>query len=477
MPIPAVPPPASETLDGRRMLLGLLLTTQCLVVLLDTASALALPGIQRDLGFAPQDLQWVLTAYILGFGGLLLLGGRAADLAGRRRVLVGGLAVFALASLACAVAGSPLALTVARGVQGAGAAFASAAGLSIVTVIFTGAARNAALGAWGIVSGASASIGLVTGGIVTDVLGWRWSFGLIVPIAVATVLLSLRFVPALPGSGREKPLDVAGAALCTGGIALFVLGISGVQDGGWGTTRTSGGLLGGAALLAAFLAWERRAADPLVPPWVLRTRSVVGTNLGAGVLGASLLGVFMIASLYLQDGLRHGPLEAGLLMLPTGAASLVAGGDVGRLVGRVGYRPVIVAGLLVLAGGALALSLAAGHPVLLSFAPALLLFGVGIVLSEVSSLIGATDDLGHGELAGLASGLWSTSFQLFGAVGVALLVTIATAHPGDGAAGAVDGFERATLVGAGIALAGAALTAGALSRRSVRSARPDRRRD
>jgi MFS family permease len=448
-----------ERLQGHRLMLVLMLLTQCLVVLLETASTLALAGIQADVGFEAQDLHWVLTAYLIGFGGLLMLGGRAADLIGRRRVLVGGLTGFTIASLACAVSDSPLALSIARALQGGGAAFASAAALSIVTVTFTGDARNAALSAWGIISAASASIGLLVGGITVDLLGWRWVFGLIVPIAGVTAVLSLRFVPRLRGTKRVLPLDIPGAVLCTGGVALLVFGLSGIQDQGLGATRTWTGLLAGTALMVALLAWERHAPDPLLPLWVFRRRSLMGANLASGIFGAVLLGLFIVMALYLQEGLDYSPIESGVLLLPTSIVSLVTGFSVGRLVTRFGYRPVIVVGLVVLSAGALALSASADNSVLAVFVPATLLFGIGISLSEISSLIGAMDELGHGELAGLASGLWSTAFQLLGAVGVAIVVTVAAGSTASGPAGVTEGFEQAALAAAGIAIAGAACTA------------------
>ena len=455
-----------ETLAGNHLLLGLLLLTQCLVVLLDTSLALALPGIEESLGFAPHDLQWVLTTYMIGFGGLLILGGRTADLFGRRRILVAGLTVFALASLLCALAWSPLFLSVARAAQGGGAAFASAAALSIVTVTFTGAARRVALSAWGIVSGASASVGLVLGGIAADLLGWRWVFGLIFPIAASIAVLSLRFVPSSARACSRRPLDVPGAVLCASGIAALVLGASAVQDTGAGGLRTWGGLLSGGVLLCVFLLWERHAADPLVPLWAIGRRLTGGANLASGTLGAVLLGVFLGMSLYLQEGRSLSPVVSGLQMLPTGLVSVVAGLAVGRMVGRVGPRPVILAGLLVLATGSLALAVVAAAESLIPFLAASLLFGLGVSMAEVSSLIGATEEFGHGELAGLASGLWSTAFQLCGAIGVAVVVTLAAGSGAGSEADAVDGFEQAAAVGAAMALAGALLAAPLLRQRA-----------
>lgn len=461
----AYPTPAT-TLTGHRLFLSLMLLTQFLVVLLDTVAALGLPAIQRDLGFSGPDVQWVLTAYLIAYGGLLVLAGRTADVFGRRRVLVGGLLLFTAASCLCGAAGSAATLIAARAVQGAGAAFASAAALSMVTVMFTGRARHAALGAWGLVSGFSASVGVVLGGIVTELLGWRWTFLLLAPLGLAIALLTRRFAPGLGALPRTRPLDVGGAVTCTVGVTLVVLGISRSHDAALTSPGTLAPFAAGVAMIAFFLAWERRAAAPLMPLWVLRRRSVVGSNLGAAVFGAVLFGVFILASLYLQDGLGYEPIATGLALVPMGVMSLTLGVAVGRLVTRFGYRAIVVIGLAVMAAGAGALSVGAGDGLLAAFLPASLLFGVGLCLSEISTIIGATDELGHGELAGLASGLWSTAFQLGGAIGTAILTTVMAAASDDaGAQGVIDGFAMAAATGAGIALAGALLVLGILPAR------------
>jgi MFS family permease len=440
--------------DGVRtqLVLGLMLLTQFLVVVLDTIAAIGLPAIQRDLGFSDGNLQWVLSAYLLGYGGTLMLGGRAADVFGRRRTLVIGLMFFTATSVACGLAPSAATLVAARALQGVGAAFSSSAALSIVTVTFTGAARNRALGIWGLVSGFSASIGVVFGGVITELLGWPWLFLLFAPLAAAAAVGSLVAVPRFAAAPRTAPLDWAGAVTGTAGIALLVLAIVQTHESGVASASTLVPLAAAAILLPAFVLCEWRAPAPLLPLWTLRLRGLVGANVGSAVLGAVLLGVFVMASVYLQEGVGLSPTVTGLALVPMGIVSLLLGVRVGRAVGTLGARIVIAAGLALLAAGSLGLAAGSGEPVLWAFLPASVLFGVGICVSEVATIIGATDDLGDGPHAGLASGLWATSFQLGGAVGIAILGTLMADSSANG--DVAGGFAHAAGAGCIIGVLG-----------------------
>jgi EmrB/QacA subfamily drug resistance transporter len=442
------------------LLLGLLLLTQFLVVLLDVDATLALPAIQRDLGFSVADLQWVQTAYMIGFGGFLLLAGRGADLLGRRRVLVGGLAVFTLASVWCGIAPSAVTLVLGRAVQGFGSALAAAAALSIVTVTFTrGAERDRALGLYGLVSGIAATLGLLVGGVVTELMGWRWVFLIMVPVSAAAALAILRVVPPYPGARGAGRLDVAGAVTASAAIALLVLGVSEAGSAGWTDAAAIGPLLGAVALGAAFVARERRAAAPILPLGVLRLRNVVGGNAATLVFGAMLLGVLALMSIYLQDARGLSPIECGLWMLPTGLGSLTLSVAASRLVGRFGFRRMLAVALVLTAAGAGGLSAAGADGSLwLVFLPAAVLFGIGICFAEVSSVITTSEDLGHGADAGLSSGLWSTSTQVGGAIGLGVMAAVmAQGADGPGAAGVAAGFQDAMLLGAGIGAVGVAI--------------------
>jgi EmrB/QacA subfamily drug resistance transporter len=435
------------------VLLFLLLLTQFLVVLLDVAITLALPEVQRELGFAAADLQWVQTAYMIGFGGFLLLAGRAADLFGRRNVLVAGLGLFTVASVACGVAPSALGLVLGRAGQGLASALAAAAALSIITVSFErGAQRDRALGLVGLVSGIAATIGLLLGGVITELLGWRWVFLLLVPVGAAAAIGIRLVAPTYPGQRGAGALDVAGALSASAAITLLVLGLAESSDAGWTAPATLGPIVGAVVLLVAFVAREKQAAAPVLPLHVLRMRNLVGGNLGALVFGAVMLGALALASIYLQEARGASAIECGLWMLPTGTGSLLLSVAVSRLVGLLGFRAVLALGLLLLGAGAAGLAAVGAHGSLwFVFLPAVIVFGAGISLSEVSSVITASDDLGHGEDAGLSSGLWSTSTQVGGAIGLGVMATV-MAHGADVAAG----FTRAMLVAVAIAVLGVA---------------------
>lgn len=471
LPAPAEDLVAAESADlaQRRGLLVLLLLTQFLVVLLDTNTALALPHIQRALGFAPANLQWVQTSYMLTFGGLLLLAGRCADIFGRRRMLVGGLALFTLASALCGAAGSPAVLIAGRAIQGIASAFASAAALAIITVSFTpGRDRDTALGAWGLVSGFAASLGLLIGGVLTEWLGWDWVFLSLLPLSSAAFLFSLRLVPTDHGAPRDRRLDVGGALLGTLAVSALVFALAQATASSWTSATVAAALAGSLVLVVAFVARERRAAYPILPLTALGTGNVAAGNVATLFLGAILLGMFALTSIYLQEGCGFSSVGCGLAMLPMGMMSVLLSVGVSRLVGRFGSRLVLACGLGLLGCGSAALAaVGGGGSVLIAFLPASVLFGAGIAATEVSSIITSTDDLGHGDLAGLASGLWNTSLQVGGAVGFAVLSTVMLGSTsGLSAAAVVSGYRSAALTACGLAAVGATFVLARVRQRS-----------
>lgn len=407
---------------------------------------------------------------MITFGGLLLLAGRCSDMFGRRRMLLAGLGLFTGASLVCGLAGSPGVLVTGRALQGLASAFASAAALSIITVTFTrGSERDAALGGWGLVSGSAASIGLLLGGVLTEWLGWNWVFLSLVPVSGAAALASLWLVPAHHTVRAGTRLDVAGALLGTLAVVAFVFAIAESSSTGWISAPVLGGLAASLVLGALFAERERRATDPILPLRTLRIGNVGPGNVATLFFGAILLGVFALTSVYLQDGCGFSPVGCGFAMIGTGVMSILLSGRAARLVGRLGFRPVLAGGLAIMGAGAAALAVAGGgapSSVLVVFLPASVVFGAGIAATEVASIITSTEDLGHGELAGIASGLWSTSLQVGGAVGLAVLATVmaGVAH-GHLRPTVVGGYRDAALVACALGLVGAALVLATVRRR------------
>ena len=434
---------------------------QFMVVLDVTVVNVALPSVGRDLTFSPADLQWVVTAYVLITGGLLILGGRAADVFGRRRTFLAGLALFTAASLASGLAQSPALLIGARAAQGLGAALMSPAALSIVTTSYSGSQRTAALSIWGAIGAGGAAAGVLFGGILTAWLSWRWVFFINVPLGVATGLLALRLVPR--AAGRPRSLDVGGALALTGGLVTLVYALDGAATHGWGSARTLLLLGAAAALLVAFATVERRVVFPLVAPATWRVRSLVSS--AAMMLGATaiLVGAFFLNSIYLQDVLGASALETGLAFLPLALIIGVGAHLAPRALSRLGARSVVVAGLALMAGGSLLLALAPGDAgYVTDLLPGYLAlgFGAGLVFPAVS--ITAMADVVHDD-AGMASGLMQTSHELGAALGVAVLSAVATAA---GATPAL-GYEDGSLAAAAIAL-----VLGALALVSVPTTRP-----
>src|SRR5262245_12095734 len=447
--------------------LGLLSVVQFMVVLDIAIVNVALPSIKVDLGFSEENLQWVISAYALVFGGFLLLGGRAADLLGRRRIFIAGLIVFTVASFLAGAAWSEASLIGARAFQGLGAAVITPAALSILSVTFReGRVRNIALGCWGWVGGFGAAAGVLLGGILTDALSWEWIFRVNVPIG----LIGLAFAPFLLTESRDahvKRFDVPGAVLVTGGLSALVYAITQAGSQGWTSARTIGFFVAAAVMLVGFVGWEARHPEPLMRLGIFRTRTVAGANVAGFIMGTALFSMFLMLTLYMQEVLGYSALKTGVAYLAVAGTAIIWSAVAAQLVTRIGVKPVLAAGMAFLTAG---LVLFTQVPVDGSYAtdllPGFLLLGIGIGFAFVPISIAALAGVQPAE-AGLASGLINTSQQIGGALGIAALSTIATTHTGDKlAAGApppqalVDGFTAAFTVGAVIAAAGvvAALT-------------------
>ncbi len=440
-----------------------------LMIVLDTTIVnVALPSIRADLGFSQTSLAWVVNAYMLTFGGFLLLGGRLGDLFGHRRLFLFGITLFTLASLACGLAGSQGMLVGARAVQGLGGAVASAVALSLMMNLFTEPAERAkAMGVFGFVAAGGGSIGVLLGGVLTDVLNWHWIFLVNLPIGVLVYVLTLRLLPAARVASASGCLDVAGAVTITASLMLAVYAIVNGNQEGWASGRILGLLGGAAALLALFLAIESRVRSPLVPLGLFRLRNVATANVVGVLWAAAMFAWFFLSALYLQLVLGYSPLQVGLAFLP---ANLIMGafslGLSAKLVLRFGIRAPLATGLL-LAGIGLLLFVRA--PVDGSFAvdvlPSMILlgFGAGMALNPV--LLAAMSDA-KPEESGLASGVVNTSFMMGGALGLAVLASLAASRTdslrasGDGQLAALTGgYHVAFIVGAVFAFAAAALGA------------------
>ncbi len=325
--------------------LALLCTVQFMVVLDIAIVNVALPSIQTDLGFSQENLQWVISAYALLFGGFLLLGGRAADLLGRRRIFLIGIVVFTAASLLSGLAWSEGALIGARAVQGLGAAIISPAALSILMTTFAqGKERNTALGAWGAVGAFGAVAGVLLGGVLTDLLSWQWIFFVNVPVGLA----ALAITPLLISESRDanaRSFDFPGAVLVTSGLVVLVYAITQANDYGWGSAATIGLFAASVALIAGFLGWEARAKDPLMPFSIFRLRTLVGANVAALILGTAMFGMFLMLTLYMQQVLGYSPMRTGVAYLAVAGTAIVWSALAAQLVTRIGVKPVLVVGM------------------------------------------------------------------------------------------------------------------------------------
>ena len=441
--------------------LALLCAVQFMVVLDIAIVNVALPSIQTDLGFSQENLQWVISAYALFFGGFLLLGGRAADLLGRRRVFLAGTVLFTVASLLAGLAWSEATLIGARALQGLGAAVITPAALSILMTTFAeGRERNAALGAWGGVGAFGAVAGVLLGGILTDLLSWEWIFFINVPVGLA----SLALTPLLLGESRDlraRSFDAPGAALVTGGLVVLVYAITQASDYGWSSVETVGLFALSAALLAGFVAGERRAAEPVMPFSIFRLRTLTGANAAGFILGTAVFSMFLMLTLYMQQVLGYSAMKTGVAYLAVAGTAIVWSGVAAQLVNRVGVKPVLVAGMSFLTAGLLYFTqVSVGGSYLADLLPGFLLIAIGMGFSFVPISIAALAGVQRSE-AGLASGLIKTSQQIGGALGVAVLSTLATTWTDDRLAAGTsapvaltDGFQVAFVAGAAVALAG-----------------------
>jgi EmrB/QacA subfamily drug resistance transporter len=392
----------------------------------------ALPSVQRDLGLSVSSLQWVVTAYSVLFGGFLLLGGRLADLLGRRRIFVAGLGLFSFSSLAAGLAPSVEVLVIARGVQGLSAALMAPSALSILTTTFAeGAERNRALGIWGAVAGSGATAGVIIGGLLTSGPGWEWIFFINVPIGFALASLALWSIPETRERTPRRGFDAAGAVSVTSALLLLVYTLNRTIDFGWGSPRTLGLLAVSAILLASFLAIEARSAAPIMPLGIFRRRNLAAANVSAVLLFGSFFPVTFMATLYMQQVLGYSALRTGLTFLPMSLSTIVTARAVGdRWIGRIGPRPILAPGLALIGFGALLLSRAPVDGSLADLVPAFILIGLGLGAAAVSVQVAAFVGVRPGE-AGLASGVVTTSQQLGGAVGVALIATLAASRARD----------------------------------------------
>ena len=454
--------------DRRKWLaLALLCVVQFMVVLDIAIVNVALPSIKIDLGFSQGDLQWVISAYALVFGGFLLLGGRAADMLGRRRVFLVGIVVFTTASLLAGLAWSDSSLIAARALQGLGAAIITPAALSILSTTFPeGRERNIALGAWGAVGGFGAVAGVLLGGVLTDALSWEWIFFVNVPVGIAGfVLAPLLLVESR--DARVKHFDVPGAVLVTGGLSGLVLAITQAGRHGWTSAEAIAVFTVSALLLAGFVAWELRHADPLMRFGILRTRTVSGANVAGFIMGTAMFSMFLMLTLYMQQVLGYSPMKTGVAYLAVAGTAILWSAVAAQLVTRVGVKPVLVVGMAMLTIGLVFFTqVSVDGTYVRDLLPGFLVIGVGIGFSFVPISIAALAGVRPAE-AGLASGLINTSQQIGGALGIAVLSTIATSATADSVvSGAilpealVDGFSAAFQVGAVVAAAGlvAALT-------------------
>jgi EmrB/QacA subfamily drug resistance transporter len=454
--------------DNRTRWLALyVLTLGSLMIVLDvTIVNVALPSIREDLGFSETSLAWVVNAYLLTYGGFLLLGGRLGDLFGHRRLFLAGIALFTVASLACGLSTTQWMLVSARTVQGLGGAVASAVSLSLMMTLFTEPAERAkAMGIFGFVAAGGGSIGVLLGGVLTDLISWHWIFLVNVPIGVLVVVLSLRLLPGERGAAMSGRLDVAGAVTVTAALIVAVYAIINGNQNGWTSAKTLGLLGAAVVVLALFLGIESRVRSPLVPLGLFKKRNIRVSNLVGVLWAAAMFAWFFLSALYLQLVLGYSPLQVGLSFLP---ANLIMGafsiGLSAKLVMRFGFRKPLATGLLLAAAGlALFVRVPVDGSVLVDVLPSMILLGFGAGIAFNPVLLAAMSDVEPSE-SGLASGLVNTSFMMGGALGLAVLASIAASRShslrvgGTGELSALTGgYHLAFLVGAAFAAAAAVI--------------------
>ncbi|MDX3801590.1 DHA2 family efflux MFS transporter permease subunit [Streptomyces sp. AK04-3B] len=478
MPIPFSSGRSPAAAHSRRLALAVVATGMLMIVLDGSIVTVAMPAVQGDLGFTPAGLSWVVNAYLIAFGSLLLLAGRLGDLIGRRRMFLAGTTVFTLASLLAGLATSPAELIAARFLQGIGSAMASAVSLGILVTLFTEPGERArAIAVFSFTGAAGASIGQVAGGLLTDALDWHWIFFINLPIGVAVLSTAVRVLPRDAGLGLKAGADALGAALVTAGLMLGIYAVVKVEEHGWTSVRTLGFGALAAVLLTAFLVRQATAKNPLMPLRIFRSRSVVAANLVQILMVAALFSFQILVALYLQQVLRYGAAETGLAMLPAAAViGAVSLGVSARLGARFGERNVLLAGIVALVG---VLALLSRLPVQAGYAvdllPAMLLAaGFGLALPALTAL--AMSDADE-EDAGLASGLFNTTQQIGMALGVAVLSTLAASRTRSLAASGrttaealTGGYRLAFAVGAGLLVIAFALAFTMLRRPGRRAA-------
>jgi EmrB/QacA subfamily drug resistance transporter len=453
------------TSERRKWLALALLSAVQFMVVLDIAIVnVALPSIKVDLGFSQENLQWVISAYALVFGGFLLLGGRAADLLGRRRLFLVAVVVFTLASLFAGLAWSEGSLIGARALQGLGAAIITPAALSILSTTFTeGRERNIALGVWGAVGGFGAAAGVLMGGVLTDALSWEWIFFVNIPVGVVAFVLA----PFLLKESRDahvKRFDLPGAVFVTGGLSSLVYAITQAGQEGWLAGRTLAFFAASLVLLASFVAWELRHPEPLMRLGILKIRTVSGANVAGFILGTALFSMFLMLTLYMQQVLGYSPMKTGVAYLAVAGTAIIWSAVAAQLVTRTGVKPVLVTGMVALTAGLVYFTqVSVGGSYAGDLLPGFLLIGFGIGFAFVPISIAALAGVQAAE-AGLASGLINTSQQIGGALGIAALSTIATSRTDDAVAAGtalpaalVDGFTAAFI--AGVIIAGLGIVA------------------
>ncbi|MBV9337343.1 MAG: MFS transporter [Solirubrobacterales bacterium] len=477
-------PPRTESgqrSSNRWLILVIACLAQFMVVLDATVVNVALPSIQKGLHFSPSSLQWVVNAYTLVFGGFLLLGGRAGDLLGRRRLFVIGVALFSAASLLNGLAQTSTMLIVGRGLQGLGGALLSPAALSIITTTFTDQAeRTKALGVWSAIAAGGGAVGLVMGGALTQLASWEWIFIVNVPVGLATLLATLRFVPESRADLQHRTFDLAGAVTVTAGLVVLVYAIVKAQAFGWGSARTIGLIAASLILLAGFVAIEQRSAHPLIRLSIFRVKTLTVADTVLLLVASGLFGMFFFASLYVQEILGYSPLRAGLAFLPVTGGIVVGAGIAQQLIRRIGVRNVAVFGIGLATVG---LVILAGIPVHGTYAadllPGLLPMSIGMGLTFVPITLMATGGVGEND-AGLASGLFNTAQQVGGSLGLAILSTLAATRTTDllsglhgqalfaaSTAAKVSGYRVAFVAAAIMLGAGALLLAATIRRRDV----------
>jgi EmrB/QacA subfamily drug resistance transporter len=475
-------PPAPSFLSTRQG--KLTLAFLCMVGFLDFVDAsivnVALPSIRRDLHFSVQSLQWVLSAYLLTYGGLMLLGGRAADLLGRRRILTAGIIVFAVSSLTGGLAQDPAMLVTARLVQGIGAAMMVPAALSILTTTFSdGTDRHKALGAWGGIAGLASAVGVFLGGLLTEEASWRWIFWVNLPVSALLLAATFRIVSGDRDTRRTRNFDSLGAVLVTGGMLLLVYALVQAPDQGWGSGRTIGELAGAAALLIAFIVNESRHANPLAPLSIFRINGLGAANAAQVMAIGAFYAMFFFLTLYMQNVLGFSQLQAGSAYLPATAGVAISSGIASQLFARIGTRPIIVTGALISSGAVYWLSRIPVHGSYLGdLLPALLImsFGLGFVFVGVNTAANAGVPP---DKAGLAAALINTSTWVGGAFGLAIFSVIATSRTHHLlAAGATQpdaltsGFHRALAACSIFLIAAAAIALRATNTRGEPAAGP-----